>query len=308
MRKTPAEKSIMNLKRFAPPAAKKLWRRLRERPAPPAPTAESLRAAAAKRSRRIVRTLDGLPDATGALNPNLIFDIGMHVGQDSDYYLRKGFDVVAVEANPMLAAAGEKRFARQLRERQLTLLNVGVGETRGQAEFHVNLELSEWSSFKPATASRGMPTAAVSVEMVTIADIVRKFGVPYYLKIDIEGLDGAAVRGLSECPVKPRYVSFENGDPPLFELLVSFGYTGFKFINQADVPAQVCPIPAREGRTIAHAFPYGASGAFGDDAPGEWLPVEAMRGIVGGHAAARAKGDYDAVKQGWFDLHAKRDV
>lgn len=298
----------MNLRQFAPVAAKRLWRQFRKQTALSAPSAESLRAAADQRSRDIVRTLEGLPDAPGALNPNLIFDIGMHVGQDSDYYLRKGFSVVAVEANPILAAASEKRFARELRQRQLRLLNIGVGETRGRAEFHVNLELSEWSSFKPATASRGMPTAAVSVEMVTIADIVRKFGVPYYLKIDIEGLDGAAVRGLSECPVKPRYVSFENGDPPLFELLVGFGYTGFKFINQADVPAQVCPNPAREGRTIAHAFPYGASGAFGDDAPGDWLPVEAMRDIVGAHAAARAKGDYDAVKQGWFDLHAKRDV
>ncbi len=298
----------MNLKQFAPPAIKRLWRQIRKHTALSAPSAESLRTAADQRSRHIVRTLEGLPDTPGALNPNLIFDIGMHVGQDSDYYLRKGFSVVAVEANPILAAASEKRFARELRQRQLRLLNIGVGETRGRAEFHVNLELSEWSSFKPATASRGMPTAAVSVEMVTIADIVRKFGVPYYLKIDIEGLDGAAVRGLSECPVKPRYVSFENGDPPLFELLVGFGYTDFKFINQADVPAQICPIPAREGRTIAHAFPYGASGAFGDDAPGDWLPVEAMREVVAAHATARAKGDYDAVKQGWFDLHAKRDV
>lgn len=298
----------MDLRKFAPPAAKRLWRHFRKQTAPPAPNAESLRAAADQRSRNIVRSLDGLADAPTALNPNLIFDVGMHVGQDSDFYLRKGFNVVAVEANPMLVAASEKRFARELRERQLTLLNIGVGEARGRAEFHVNLELSEWSSFKPATASRGMPTAPVSVEMVTIADIVRKFGVPYYLKIDIEGLDGAAVRGLSECPVKPRYVSFENGDPPLFELLVRFGYTGFKFINQADVPAQVCPVPAREGRTIAHTFPYGASGAFGDDAPGHWLPAEAMREIVGAHTAARAKGDYDAVTQGWFDLHAKRDV
>lgn len=298
----------MDLRKLAPPAAKRLWRQFRKQTAPAAPNAESLRAAADQRSRYIVRTLEGLPDAPSALNPNLIFDIGMHVGQDSDFYLRKGFNVVAVEANPMLAAAGEKRFARELRERQLTLLNIGVGEARGRAEFHVNLELSEWSSFKPATASRGMPTAAVSVEMVTIADIVRKFGVPYYLKIDIEGLDGAAVRGLSVCPVKPRYLSFENGEPHLFELLVGFGYTAFKFINQADVPTQVCPTPAREGRTIAHAFPYGASGAFGDDAPGDWLSVEAMRDIVGAHAAARAKGDYDAAKQGWFDLHAKRDV
>ena len=33
---------------------------------------------------------------------NLIFDIGMHIGQDTEFYLKKGFCVVAVEANPKL--------------------------------------------------------------------------------------------------------------------------------------------------------------------------------------------------------------
>ena len=32
----------------------------------------------------------------------LIFDIGCHLGEDSEFYLRKGFKVVAVEANPEL--------------------------------------------------------------------------------------------------------------------------------------------------------------------------------------------------------------
>jgi hypothetical protein len=33
---------------------------------------------------------------------NLIFDMGLHKGEDTDFYLRKGFDVVAFEANPFL--------------------------------------------------------------------------------------------------------------------------------------------------------------------------------------------------------------
>ena len=33
---------------------------------------------------------------------DLIFDIGMHIGQDTEVYLKKGFRVVAVEA--LLAA------------------------------------------------------------------------------------------------------------------------------------------------------------------------------------------------------------
>lgn len=252
-----------------------------------------------------MRTLEGVPDAPSAPNERLIFDVGMHVGQDTTFYLRKGFKVVAVEANPLLTAAAEQKFRAALREGRLKILNIGIGEQRGRAEFHVNLELSEWSSFKAATASRGMPTAAVSVEMATIGDVVRKFGVPYYLKIDIEGLDGAAVKGLSDCVGKPRFVSFENGDLALFNVLIGYGYAGFKFINQADVPSFVLPKPAHEGKTIDHVFPYGASGPFGDDTPGEWLDADAMRPILERHAAARASGGYDAVKDGWFDLHAK---
>lgn len=31
-----------------------------------------------------------------------VLDLGMHVGDDTAYYLRRGFNVVAVEANPEL--------------------------------------------------------------------------------------------------------------------------------------------------------------------------------------------------------------
>ena len=44
---------------------------------------------------------------------NLIFDIGMHIGQDTEFYLKKGFRVVAIEADPTLAeAAGENSHHR----------------------------------------------------------------------------------------------------------------------------------------------------------------------------------------------------
>ena len=41
---------------------------------------------------------------------NLIFDIGMHVGQDTEFYLKKGFNVVAVEANPKLVKENTEKF------------------------------------------------------------------------------------------------------------------------------------------------------------------------------------------------------
>jgi len=35
---------------------------------------------------------------------NLVYDVGMHTGQDTAYYLFKGYDVVAIEANPPVGA------------------------------------------------------------------------------------------------------------------------------------------------------------------------------------------------------------
>ena len=42
---------------------------------------------------------------------DLIFDVGLHKGEDAAYYLRKGFRVVGIDANPDLIEWNKKRFA-----------------------------------------------------------------------------------------------------------------------------------------------------------------------------------------------------
>ena len=81
------------------------------------------------------------------MDNNLIYDIGLHTGQDTEFYLRKGFRVIAVEANPLLAREAEARFADEVDSGQLVILNVGVGEKAGKFPFYVHKELSHWSSF-----------------------------------------------------------------------------------------------------------------------------------------------------------------
>jgi len=36
------------------------------------------------------------------MNKNLIIDVGVHQGEDTEYYLKKGFCVVGIEADPQL--------------------------------------------------------------------------------------------------------------------------------------------------------------------------------------------------------------
>ena len=51
---------------------------------------------------------------------DLIYDIGMHKGEDTDFYLRKGFSVVAIEANPDLCKECTQKFRRARDSGRLT--------------------------------------------------------------------------------------------------------------------------------------------------------------------------------------------
>jgi hypothetical protein len=107
--------------------------------------------------------------------------------------------------------------------------------------------------------------------------ILEEFGVPYYLKIDIEGADLLCIRALTQVSERPKYVSLESNKTSWDELLNEFallrglGYRRFKVVNQLEVPTQELPLEALEGNYADYAFPLGSSGAFGDEAPGDWL-------------------------------------
>jgi phosphopantothenate synthetase len=53
----------------------------------------------------------------------LVFDIGLHDGRDTNHYLREGWRVVAVDANPVMCAAAETNFRDCVRTGQLKVVN-----------------------------------------------------------------------------------------------------------------------------------------------------------------------------------------
>jgi hypothetical protein len=62
---------------------------------------------------------------SGPSNPNLIYDVGMHTGQDTEFYLAKGFNVIAIEANPLLmqkAQTDSIARSKKAASRSLTLV------------------------------------------------------------------------------------------------------------------------------------------------------------------------------------------
>lgn len=236
-------------------------------------------------------------------DPNLIFDIGMHVGEDTDFYLKKGFHVVAVEANPALAEAGAQRFADAIASGRLTIENVCIGERSGRAEFYINNRHSEWSSTKETLGSRMYGSTRIEVEMVRFANLAEKYATPYYLKIDIEGADVLPILDLRSCRFKPAYVSYEAAGIEGLAHLFAMGYDSFKLVMQRGLTELPQPRPAREGAEIEHVFPSGSSGPFGEETPGQWSRLE---DCLTDYCVFKHFRRLDTrCKQDWADFHAR---
>ena len=267
----------------------------------------------------------------------LIYDVGMDNGDDSLFYLRKGFRVVAVEADPQLCDTARERLRSFLENGQLTIVNRAVVPTAGPVTFHRSSTsgwgtvVEDWHRYNVA---HGVAAESVVVDGTTLADLINSHGQPFYLKVDIEGMDRLALESLAATTVRPRYLSIETSfDRSLtmasveseFDTLARLGYDRFKIVDQEEVPDQVPPSPARMGTYVSYAFTDSASGLFGEEAPGEWLSAQAaldsFRRSCGKHwlplllrRKTRLYPYYAGImvrlfghvpNLGWYDIHAK---
>lgn len=266
---------------------------------------------------------------------NLIFDIGMHKGEDADFYLKKGFRVIGVEANPALSDHCAKRFQDASQSGQMTIINKAITEHSGTIDFYVNEQKSVWGTADRDWMLRNQKLGAEShmirVPSVRMDTLLSEYGTPYYMKVDIEGLDNVCISALVNQLDKPRYVSVETHawsyaeTLKLLTLLCAAGYNNFKIVPQIGVRNQICPKPAREGAYVDHRFPPDASGLFGKELPGSWLPLAEvksqfrriylniwvlgphhgiLRNIIKNRDAIAALGRLFPGANDWFDIHA----
>src|SRR2546428_11736613 len=70
---------------------------------------------------------------------DLVFDIGVNSGEDTDQYLRRGFRVVCVDTNPENVALSEQRFRADISAGRLVLLYLGLATNDGTARFFVSV-------------------------------------------------------------------------------------------------------------------------------------------------------------------------
>ena len=218
---------------------------------------------------------------------DLIYDVGLHKGEDAEFYLRKGFRVVAFEADSDLVDSCRKRLSKYLFNGQLKIVEgaiVGLDAIKaGQktVRFYKNSEMSVWGTVNADWAERnarlGASNKVVEVDVIDFADAIRKHGVPYFMKIDVEGCDTVCLDALCGFEERPTYISIE-ADKTNFgnvereiDLFIQLGYTSFQAVEQSRIPlTQSPPYPPREGTYTDQRFEEGSSGLFGLELKEKW--------------------------------------
>lgn len=236
------------------------------------------------------------------MDDRLIYDIGANTGEDTDYYLAKGFNVVAVEASPVLVERLQDRFASQIAGGQLILVNKGILKEPGQFTFYRNLDNDHWSSFDPKYGTRqGTRYDEHQIECIPVRDLLAAYGVPRYMKIDVEGADREILNALSGRET-PGFVSVEEYGLSALDDMKSLGYDLFFIAPQRIKNYVALPSPSGEGNYVEKKFTGYDSGPFGRDI-GPWMNYDQARERFLSEVRS-ADGTYIGPEHEWHDLHA----
>lgn len=142
----------------------------------------------------------------------LAFDIGAHVGDRIASFRRQGARVVALEPQPDCFAVLDALYCC---DGAVTLLNSACGQEPGELTLHVNsanptVTTASPDFIKAADGAGGWEGQVwdrqITVPVTTLDALIARYGMPVFVKIDVEGFEADVLSGLTH---KVPTLSFE---------------------------------------------------------------------------------------------------
>ena len=173
-------------------------------------------------------------DVKKFLNTNdLFFDVGAHLGDKSKELIKNKINVVMIEPQPECLKELKKLYSKNP---FVTIIPMGLGRSKQKLEMSVNSKQPVISTFaehwKTVRFSESVWDKKITVDITTLDELIKKFGDPKFIKIDVEGFEHEVLLGLTK---KSGIISFEFASEFIenayksIDYLISIGYTEFNY-------------------------------------------------------------------------------
>jgi len=149
---------------------------------------------------------------------DLCFDIGAHLGNRTDAWVALGANVIAVEPQPHCVDFMKDKFRNVS---AVTIVPNAVADRRGELTLHISQATPTISTVSDAAWRNVINNDAwydvkweeqLSIEAITLDDLIAQYGVPVFCKIDVENYEAQVLSGLSQ-PIPA--LSFEYYPPAM---------------------------------------------------------------------------------------------
>jgi len=173
-------------------------------------------------------------DVKKFLNTNdLFFDVGAHLGDKSKELIKNKINVVMIEPQPECLKELKKLYSENP---FVTIIPMGLGRSKQKLEMSVNSKQPVISTFakhwKTGRFSDSVWDKKITVDITTLDELIKKFGDPKFIKIDVEGFEHEVLLGLTK---KSGIISFEFASEFIenayksIDYLISLGYSEFNY-------------------------------------------------------------------------------
>ena len=164
---------------------------------------------------------------------DLIFDVGAHFADKSKELIKNKINVVMIEPQPKCLAELKRLYSENP---FVTIVPKGLGRSKQKLEMSISSKQPVISTFaehwKTGRFLDSTWDEKIEVDITTLDELIKKFGSPKYIKIDVEGFEHEVILGLTK---KSGIISFEFTSEFIedafksLDYLILLGYSGFNY-------------------------------------------------------------------------------